>query len=289
VRAKPAIPVAGNPLVRRIVGWLAGQGVQDVVLNLHYRPETIARVLGDGSDLAACVRYSWEQPELLGAAGGPRQALSIIGADTFFLINGDTLTNVDLASVAESHQSSGARVTLAVVPNRRPDRYGGVRLDAGRRVTGFVPRGAAEASYHFIGVQAVDATAFATLPPGRAAHSIGGLYDRLIAEQPGSILGFVCDAAFWDVGTVADYWATSRSFADAEGAGDVVFSRRGRIDPTARIARSILWDEVEISSGCVLDECIITDGVRLPRDTTYRRAILIRQPDGAARAELFSP
>ena len=51
VRAKPAVPVAGEPLVRRILGWLSSQGVRDVVLNLHHLPETICAVVGDGADL----------------------------------------------------------------------------------------------------------------------------------------------------------------------------------------------------------------------------------------------
>ena len=94
VRAKPAIPVAGDPLIRRIIAWLVSQGVDDLVLNLHHRPETIASVVGDGRDLGARVRYSWE-PRLLGSAGGPRLARPLLGAGTFFIINGDTLTDVD--------------------------------------------------------------------------------------------------------------------------------------------------------------------------------------------------
>src|ERR1700681_369815 len=112
VRAKPAIPVAGDPIARRIVRWLAGGGVAKLVVNLHHLPETIARVLGDGSDLGARVRYSWEQPVVLGSAGGPRLALPIIGVDTFFLVNGDTLADVNLDELATAHAASGASVTL---------------------------------------------------------------------------------------------------------------------------------------------------------------------------------
>ena len=56
VRAKPAIPVAGEPLARRIIRWLAGQGVGDLVLNLHHRPHTLTAAVGDGRDLGARVR-----------------------------------------------------------------------------------------------------------------------------------------------------------------------------------------------------------------------------------------
>ncbi len=289
VRAKAAVPVAGEPMARRIVRWLAAHHVHDIVLNLHHRPETIAAVVGDGSDLAARVRYSWEQPDLLGSAGGPRQALAIIGADTFFLINGDTLTDVDLDALSESHRSTGSLVTLALVPNPEPLRYGGVRLDAGRRVIGFAPSGAtAEGSYHLVGVQIVNSSVFASLPAGRTARSIGGVYDTLMARQPGAIRGFVCDAVFWDVGTVSDYWSTSWAFVAAEGHGDVTCGRRVRIHPDARVSRTILWDDVDISKGCVVEECVVTDGVAVPPGATYRRTILLRAPDGTLRAEPLS-
>src|SRR5690242_15134246 len=75
VRAKPAIPVAGEPLIRRILSWLARQGVAEAVVNLHYLPSTLTSIVGDGADLGLRVRYSWEQPIVLGSAGGVRHAL----------------------------------------------------------------------------------------------------------------------------------------------------------------------------------------------------------------------
>src|SRR5262249_42926747 len=143
VRAKPAIPVAGEPMIRRIVASLVSQGVDDLVLNLHHRPETLTAVVGDASDLGARVRYSWEQPRILGSAGGPRLARPILGAARFWIVNGDTLTDVALTDIARAHESSGARVTLALVPNREFLRYGGVRLEDAGHVAGFVARGPA--------------------------------------------------------------------------------------------------------------------------------------------------
>jgi mannose-1-phosphate guanylyltransferase len=283
VRAKPAIPVAGEPLVRRIARWLVAGGVTDLVLNLHYLPETLTAVMGDGRDLGARVRYSWEQPVVLGSAGGPRLALSIIGAEVFLIVNGDTLTDVDLGELARAHASSGALVTLALVPNRDPVRYGGVRLDNQARVIGFVQRGpAAAGSFHFVGVQMVQADALRSVPQGQPINSVGGVYDDLIARRPGALHGFVTAARFWDVGTVPDYWNTSAFFSDCESHSPVPpdGSRRVRIDPTAHIDRSILWDDVEVGRDATLEECIITDGVRIPEGGSYRRTILMRQETG---------
>ncbi len=284
VRAKSAIPVDGEPLIRRIVAWLVSNGVDDLVLNLHHRPETLTAVLGDGRDLGARVRYSWEAPRILGSAGGPRLARAIVGADTFLIVNGDTLTDVDLGHLADAHAASGALVTLALVPNREFLRYGGVQLDGDGRVAGFIHRGpSAVGSYHYVGVQIVAGRVFDGIQPGEAARSIGGVYDdALIASQPGSVRGVVSDATFHDVGTPGDYWRTSHAFATASGStgsagieSSSSVGRGARIDASAHVTQSILWDDVEVGAGVVLDECIVTDRVRVPAGTAYRRSILI--------------
>jgi len=262
-------------MIRRIIAWLAAHGVTELVLNLHHRPETLTAVVGDGADLSVRVRYSWE-PRILGSAGGPRQALPLVAADRFLVVNGDTLTDVDPVQLVDSHITSGAIVTLALVPNREFERYGGVLLDTAGCVTAFVGRGpSAEGSYHYVGVQVVQATAFEAVPPGEAARSIGGIYDTLMRQQPGSVRGVVSDAEFWDVGTVEDYWRTSAAFARRSGMADLGVGRGSRIDPSARITRSILWDDVEVGAEAVIENCILTDGVRVAAGAVHRGETLI--------------
>jgi len=277
VRAKPAVPVAGEPIVRRIIEWLGRQQVTELVLNLHHLPHTLSTIVGDGSDMGVRVRYSWEQPDVLGSAGGPRRALPMIGSDTFFLVNGDTMTDLALAPLADAHQQSGALVTLALVPNREPDRYSGIKL-ADDRFTGFARRGAdAIGSYHFIGVQVAHADAFRALPDGRVAN-IHEVYTALVASRPGCIRGYVCDAAFWDIGTPADYRDTNAEFLRQESSPRAD-GRRARIDSTAQLTRSILWDDVDVRARAILEDCIVTDGVTVPAGSIHRRSILVRAGD----------
>jgi NDP-sugar pyrophosphorylase family protein len=280
VRSKPAIPVAGDPMIRRIIRTLVSQGVDDLVLNLHHLPATLTAVVGDGRDLGARVRYSWE-PKILGSGGGPRLARPLVGADSFWIVNGDTLTDISLDPLAAMHAESNARVTLALVPNREFARYGGVHLDEERRVTRFTPRGpASEGSYHFIGVQLVDGAVFDAVRAGEAVSSIGGIYDALIASNPDAVRGFVSDASFFDVGTVDDYRRTHDAFAAdiARSAAESTPSvgRGTTIDPSARVTRSILWDDVQVAAGATLDTCIVTDGVIVPAGAEYSRAVLVR-------------
>ena len=188
-RAKPALPVAGPTLVERILDGLSRQGIDRVLLNLHYRPETITAIVGDGSALGLQARYSWEVP-LLGSGGGPRRAFSLVPDDRLWLINGDTLTDVDLAVMAAEHAASDALVTMAVIPNPAPDRYGGVVVSPQGEVTAFVPRGSSGPTWHFVGVQIAEREGLprwptACRPPASARCTVA-----FIAARSGSCVRF---------------------------------------------------------------------------------------------------
>jgi NDP-sugar pyrophosphorylase family protein len=273
------VPVAGEALVRRILRWLAACGVTEAVLNLHHRPETVCAAVGDGSDLGLRARYSWEDP-VLGSAGGPRHALPLLEPDRFYIVNGDTLTDLDPAVLAEAHRKSGALVTLAVVPNREPERYGGVQVDDDGAVTGFVGRGSGRRSWHFVGVQVAEREAFAGLPDNQPAESVATVYPALIRQRAGSVRAVALDASFLDIGTPADYLATSLAFA---GAGresrpslpSMLVGARTTIAPSARVVRTILWDDVEVGAEASLTDCIVADGVRVPPGVRWHRLAVV--------------
>jgi NDP-sugar pyrophosphorylase family protein len=282
-RAKAAVPVNGEPLARRVIRWLASHGIVDLVLNLHHHPETIAAVVGDGSDCGARVRYSWENP-VLGSAGGPRHALPLLtdgGSGLFLLVNGDTLTDVDLPALLALHADSGAEVTMALIPNPRPDHYGGVQVSEEGWVTGFTRPGRGP-SYHFIGVQAARASVFANLEDGVPAESVNSLYPGLIARNPRAVRAFVSDAAFRDIGTTADYVRTSVELAAVEG-DRLASGRRLQIDDGARVVSTIVWDDVVIGRGAEIVQCVLADGVRVPAGARYERCAIVRADGRAAQ------
>lgn len=274
-RAKAAVPVAGVPLIRRQLRALAGAGVRDVVVNLHHRPETVAGVVGDGAGLGCRVRYSWERT-VLGSAGGPRRALPLLD-DQFFIVNADTLCAVDFGALLDRHLASGAAVTLAVTAHPAPDRYGGVVAEAGGRITGFARAGAASGSdtpWHFVGVQVVEAGVFRDLPDGVPAATVGGLYDTLLAAGRPMAVHEVA-GPFHDIGTPADYVATVRAVAAAEGRSPFSAGARSEVHPTARVECSILWDDVAVGADCVVTGCVLADGVRVPAGAVLDRQAVV--------------
>jgi NDP-sugar pyrophosphorylase family protein len=251
VRAKAALPVGDQAIVQRILRWLAACGVTDAVLNLHHLPHTITSIVGDGSADGVRVRYSWEM-SVLGSAGGPRRALPVLGGSTFLIVNGDTLTNVDIGALVDAHRTSGALVTMAVIPNLDAGKYGGALVEPDGAITGF---GKAGTTYHFVGVQVAEAAAFTSLPDNVPYETVKQLYPALITERPGSVRAFVTEAEFFDIGTPSDYLDTCLRFAP-------------------RPDECVVWDDVEMGANVRLRRCIVTDGVHVPAGSVWENTTI---------------
>ncbi len=280
-RAKPAVPVAGPSLVERILEGLARQCLSHILLNLHYRPDTITAIVGDGSGLGLSVRYSWEVP-LLGSGGGPRRAFSLVADDRLWLVNGDTLTDIDLAAMAAVHAASSALVTMALIPNPAPDRYGGVLVGAQGDVTGFVGRGSADATWHFVGVQIAEREAFASLADGVPADSVGPLYRALIAERTGAVRAYRSHARFHDIGTPREYLDTCLAMAGQS----VVTGARVAVNPSATVESCVLWDDVRVGAHVQLRRVIVGAGVHLPDGYHADTCVVMPGPSGPQQTPL---
>jgi mannose-1-phosphate guanylyltransferase len=268
VRAKAALPVAGQPLVSRILRWLHGAGVRRVVLNLHHRPDSITAIVGDGARFDLAVRYSWER-DVLGSAGGPARAIPLLDADRFLIVNGDTLTDVDLQALWAQHLDTNALVTMAVVDG--DPRYNGVIADAAGIVRGF---GKQPGAFHFIGVQVVNAAVFAGVSPDVKSETVHGIYPGVIASRPEAVRIFHTAGEFHDIGSPRDYLQTAITFARREGRS-LDRGRDATVAADAQLAGTILWDRVAIGAGARLINCVVADDVRVPAGASYENCSLV--------------
>src|ERR1035437_1764269 len=127
---KPMVPVLDRPGMEHILDLLARHGMDEVIANLHYFPESIREHFGDR------LEYRVEE-ELLGTAGGGGACGAFFGDDAFLVISGGALTGIDLGALIARHRSAGGIATLAVkqVPDTRE--YGVVLHDSDGRITGF--------------------------------------------------------------------------------------------------------------------------------------------------------
>lgn len=133
---KPMAPIANKPALHHILRLLYRHGLREVVINLHHLPDAITGYFGNGGALDMHISYSFE-PELLGTAGGVKNNAGFLGGDTFLVMSGDSLTDIDLTGLIAAHRRYGSIVTIAVKEVADPSLYGVVVTDDERRVVGF--------------------------------------------------------------------------------------------------------------------------------------------------------
>jgi mannose-1-phosphate guanylyltransferase len=137
---KPVAPVLNRPIVARIAELLAESGFEEVITNVSYLPDQIREVLGDGSDFGLRIAYS-EEPEPLGTAGGVGKVRDFLSeTESFLIISGDALTDIDLAAMRKAHEANLERGAIATLATKRVDdttQFGVVISDADGRIQGF--------------------------------------------------------------------------------------------------------------------------------------------------------
>jgi mannose-1-phosphate guanylyltransferase len=132
---KPMVPVLNRPVMEHILRLLGRHGLSEAIANLHWFPELIEGRFGDGSELGISLSYSREE-RLLGTSGGVRNAAGFLG-DSFLVISGDALTDIDLAAMREFHESHDGIATLATKRVADTSQFGVAITDAGGRIQGF--------------------------------------------------------------------------------------------------------------------------------------------------------
>ena len=150
IRAKAAVPIAGEALVRRIVRWLSGQGVRDLVLNLHHLPHTITGRLGDGEDLGARIRIMGRSHPRHGRRAS--EGAGPAGRRPVLHHQRRHAHRCRPPRLADAHARSKALRDAGRHPESGTERYGGPLVDDNGMVTDFVGRGSS-ASYLFVGVR----------------------------------------------------------------------------------------------------------------------------------------
>src|ERR1051325_6780775 len=249
-RTKPAIPILGKPLVGYVAEYLARYGCDEIVVNLHHRPESVRKALGDGDRYGVRLHYV-EEPVILGTSGGIQNARALLDGDTFIVVNGKIITDIDLNAALETHRRSQAIGTLVVLPNPTCERFSIVKANAGM-LAGFggMPVAADFADQDpplmFTGIQILEPEIFDYIPPGVFSHSTTDVYPQAIANGE-RVAVHIANGRWYELSTIPRYLDISllllaeRGETLTVGAGCVLAN-------TAEVSDAVLWDRVVIDN-----------------------------------------
>ena len=204
-RPKPMVPVVGRPVMEHILELLRAHGVSQVIVTVQYLSAQIEDYFGDGSDFGMEVSYSVE-PEPLGTAGSVRRCAADLD-ETFLVISGDALTDVDLGRVVDLHRRRESWVTLALARVPNPLEFGVVITDAGGRVQRFLEKpGWGEVFSDTIntGIYVIEPKALAEVPADRPYDFSKELFPKLMAAGA-PLYGCAVDGYWCDIGNLGQF------------------------------------------------------------------------------------
>lgn len=135
---KVLLPVGGAPLICHTLTWLRTHGISRAAINLHHLGDKIRDFLGDGSRFGMGIVYSQEE-ELLGTAGSVKRMADGL-SETFVVVYGDVLTDLDLGAMGQFHTKMRARATIAVQQVEDAMGKGVVHMEGGDRICSFLEK-----------------------------------------------------------------------------------------------------------------------------------------------------
>lgn len=278
-RTKPALPVLGKPLVGYVAEYLAANGIEEVIVNLHHQPESVCRALGDGREFGVKLEYVHE-PVILGTSGALDNARQSLEGATFIVVNGKLITDLDLTAALETHRQQEALATLVLLPNPKHERFSIVETRDGL-VTAFAgmpgplsPDSKSDPPLMFTGIHILESRIFDYIPRGVFSDTVVHVYPPAMAK--GERIGaHVARGMWYELSTLQRYLDISLALLVGQGR-DVHTGRNPIIDKRSEVRDSVLWDNVTVDEGAFVRRAILGDGVRVPAGKRFEDAVVVR-------------
>jgi NDP-sugar pyrophosphorylase family protein len=284
-RTKPAIPFLGKPLVGYVAEYVAKFGFEDIVVNLHHQPESVREVLGDGKNYGVKIHYTEEIPDILGTAGALDNARHLLEDDTFVIVNGKIITDIDISEAIETHRKSGAVATMVLKPNIKREKFTEVYAANGflkgfgdfahpftaeeiKDTTGRL----AVPPLMFTGIHIFEPRVFEYIPRGTYSDIVPTFYNPALKNGE-KIAVHVTDANWFELSTIPRYLDISLAMMSN---GSVCAGENCVVSGRATVRDSIMWDNVSIGEDAHLYRTIIADDVVIEPGEHYENAAIVR-------------
>ncbi|MCR4435580.1 MAG: mannose-1-phosphate guanyltransferase [Clostridiales bacterium] len=255
-RPKPMVPVVNKPVMEHIIELLKKYSLTDIAVTLQYMPELIKEYFNDGSDFGVHLKYFTEKKPL-GTAGSVKNAEEFLD-DTFLVISGDALTDIDLSKAIEFHFSKGSMATLVLKKVDVPLEYGVVVTDNEGSINRFLEK----PSWGEVFSDTVNTGIYILSPEVLNYYKKNEMFDfakdlfPILLKEKRPMYGFVTEDYWCDIGDLTAYNQAHFDILDG----------RVRVNIPGKEIRKGVWvdQDAELDEGALIEApCIIGRGTRI--------------------------
>lgn len=311
---KPMMPLANKPMMEHIIDLLARHGFDDIVITVAFLANQIRNYFGDGSEFGVRIRYAMEDVPL-GTAGSVRNAAAELD-DTFLVISGDVLTDIDLTALVKAHKEREAFATIALKQVENPLEFGIVITRDDGSIERFLEKptwGEVFSDTINTGIYVLEPGVFDLIPEDEVVDFSGDVFPQVL-ERDLPLFGHVADGYWEDVGTLEAYVSAHADVLDSrvqveiggfrladgvwlgEGAdvdpeaeitGPVIIGDNCRIDAGVRLREyTVLGSDVQVNRESYLERAVVHDHVYVGTDVRLRGCVVGRNSDLRSHARL---
>jgi mannose-1-phosphate guanylyltransferase len=275
---KPMMPILQKPVMEFLVELLRQHGFDQIMVNVSHLAAEIENYFRDGQQFGVEIAYSFEgsivdgqlEGEAIGSAGGMRriQDFSPFFDDTFVVLCGDALIDLDLTAALKWHREKGAIATVVMktVDPSEVSSYGVVVTDGEGRIKAFQEKPSVEEALSNTintGIYIFEPEVLDYIPSKEVFDIGGDLFPKLV-EMGAPFYGIPMDFQWVDIGRVPDYWHAIRSVLSGEVKNVSVPGREVAPGVFAGLNVSVNWDKVDIKGPVYIGGMTkIEDGARI--------------------------
>jgi mannose-1-phosphate guanylyltransferase/phosphomannomutase len=309
---KPMVTVAGRPCMEHIVALVRKHGVTRIVATLAYMPQIIRGYFGEGSHLGVELDYSIEEVPA-GTAGSIKLCEHYLD-ETFLIVSGDALTDIDLSALIDFHRRSGAVATIALKRVQNPLEFGVVITDQDGRIERFFEKptwGEVFSDTINTGIYVLEPAVLEEVPADEPYDFSKNLFPRLLSAGA-PLYGYIAEGYWRDIGNMMQYQEANRDALDGkvrleipgvrlrenvyvgEGSlaeniekikGPAVIGNYCAIDPSAQIGRyTVLGNNVIVKEFCETEFCVVDSNTYLGPRSQVRGAVVGKNCEVRAHA-----
>jgi mannose-1-phosphate guanylyltransferase len=268
IKPKALMPVANKPILARNIEYLISHGITEIIVNAHHHSQQLVNYLRDDASFGIDIKVKVE-PEILGTGGGIKNAEDFWDKEPFFVINSDILTDIDLGSAYQVHQSSGSIVTL-VLHDCEP--YNQVQVDGQWNVTD-IAKVNTPGRYAFTGIHVINPEILAHIPRGNFSDIIECYRQLIHMGKP--VRACLVQGHYWrDIGSIQSYLEANRELAGNSFVigpscsidASVKLTEWGvigedcHLGKSVEVQRSVLWEGVTVNEGIKVVDTVVTTG-----------------------------
>ena len=259
---KPMVPVANRPMMEHIIYLLRDHGFKQLIATLCYMPDSIKDYFADGSEFGCEISYSVENVPL-GTFGSVRN-LGKFTDETFVVISGDTVTDIDLTKAIEYHKTKKAMATIVLTRVSSPLEYGVVITDLDGKINRFLEKpgwGEVFSDTVNTGIYILEPEVMDLLGEGQEFDFSRDLFPMMLDKKM-PLYGYVSEGYWCDIGTIEQYQKTHSDIMS------------GLVD--VKIGGNEIDDKIWIGDGCEIEKGakLIAPVIIGPQTRISKRAVI---------------